>query len=240
MTSLFEGIINPFLDFLYPANCVECQSAGTLLCEDCKQRLVFIEDPICRICGYPTLASKTCKACESYTISQLDSARSVVLYQDTIITTAIHHFKYNNKQALGRELAHLLAEYYNRHQPQIDVIVPVPLHKTRQKTRGYNQSTILAKHLSNLINKPVDLKTLRRKRATDQQISLSPGERQKNVAGAFTTISTQLAKATILLIDDVFTTGATLNACASALKQGQTSEVHGLTVARALDKQSWG
>ena len=236
MTSFSDRIIEPLLSFLYPDHCASCNKPGSLLCDDCQTQLTYIASPTCQTCGSPTRSSvATCAYCHLYTLSHLNSVTSAVYYKGHIITSAIHHFKYKNEHALSRELAHLLAKCYqhNQNRPQTNVIVPVPLHKVRHKERGYNQSTLLAKSLSKFINQPVDTKTLVRNRATERQVSLNPADRKTNVADAFVTKSDQLAGQVVLLIDDVLTTGSTLNAGAKALKQGKVSAVHGLTVARA-------
>lgn len=190
--------------------------------------------PFCQKCGYPLhISAEVCSQCDHNPLPYLDSIRSVALFEDTPLRPAIHHFKYHNHRILGQDFAPLLAKCYGDSQLETDVIVPVPLHPSRYKERGYNQSELLANSLAALINQPVDKKTLIRRRATKTQVSLNAAERHKNVAAAFACTSNALSDKSILLIDDVCTTGATLNACAQALKGAKARSVYGLTLARA-------
>ena len=133
-----------------------------------------------------------------------------------------------------RDFASMLADCYSDYQLTGDVIVPVPLHNSRYRERGYNQAALLAKGLSRLIGTPVNNKTLVRHRITKTQMTLNAAERKINVSNAFTCQSTALRGKKVLLIDDVCTTGATLDACAQALKQAGVCAVYGLTLARAV------
>jgi ComF family protein len=128
----------------------------------------------------------------------------------------------------------MLVTSYRRHQLKADVIVPVPLHETKLKERGYNQSELLARQLGQALNLPVNMTTLRRVRKTESQMTLKADERLKNVANAFSCADQDLARYHVLLVDDVCTTGSTLDACAAALKAGGTVSVWGLTLAKAL------
>jgi ComF family protein len=157
----------------------------------------------------------------------------VAFFDNPILRKAIHHFKYNNKQLLKDQFAPLLATCYHTQELKTEIIVPVPLHQKRHRERGYNQSHLLAQGLSTLINQPVDTKTLVRTRATQTQTKLTLHQRRQNVAEAFTCTGSTLQGRTILLIDDVCTTGATLDACAKALHHHAAAQVYALTLARA-------
>ncbi len=174
-----------------------------------------------------------CQHCQSTSQWHLDAIRSVAFFENTPLKPAIHKFKYQNHQALSADFALLLATCYQSHQLRTDIIVPVPLHQARYKERGYNQSALLAKSLSPLLKQPVDTQTLIRQRATKTQTALNAADRWRNVADAFICLSDALSHKSILLIDDVCTTGATLNACAYALKQANTCSIYGLTLARS-------
>jgi ComF family protein len=145
---------------------------------------------------------------------------------------AIHFLKYHNHQAVAALLAKLLAEAYRRYALTINLIIPVPLHKSRLKERGYNQSELLARQLGYLLDLQVNSAILRRIRKTEAQVSLSRLERPANVADAFE-CNHHLSGQHVLLIDDVCTTGSTLDACAKALKARGADLVWGLTLARA-------
>ncbi|MCB0168479.1 MAG: ComF family protein [Anaerolineae bacterium] len=126
----------------------------------------------------------------------------------------------------------MLAEAYRYYNLTANVIIPVPLHQSRFKERGFNQSTLLAKKLSRLIGLPVDTATLYRTRDTGYQMALKAQQRRQNVAGAFDCRG-QLSGLRFLLVDDVCTTGSTLDACAMALKMNGADTVWGLTLAKA-------
>ena len=223
------------LSLLYPPKCVYCGVARpSYFCEPCRTALTRISNPFCQKCGYPLETGvHACRQCQIHPISYLNTIRSLAFFEGTSLRPAIHQFKYQNLRALAEDFAILLQECYLAHQMDTDVIVPVPLYRSRLRERGYNQSALLAKSLSGLIKQPVDTESLVRQRDTKSQMSLNAAERQENVAGAFCCLSDRLRQQTVLLVDDVCTTGATLNACAQALKQMNVRAVHGLTLARA-------
>jgi ComF family protein len=141
--------------------------------------------------------------------------------------------KYRNHKAVASILATILAEAYRRFQLTVDVIMPVPLHSSRLRERGYNQSELLAKALSFLLDLPITSRALQRTRYTKSQMTLGFDERHQNVAEAFACESFAGTGQTVLLIDDVCTTGSTLDACADALKKKGVAAVWGLTLAKA-------
>lgn len=148
---------------------------------------------------------------------------------------AIHQLKYQNLRALAGPLARLLFDYLEADGPEADILVPVPLHEKRERERGYNQSTLLAGELGKLVALPVVENTLCRKEHRPPQArTLTVEERRKNVAGAFAWRGQGLENKRVLLIDDVATSGATLDACAAALKARGAASVRGLTVAREI------
>lgn len=228
------SLLQQVLNLLYPPKCASCGASAGHFCEDCQAKLVRIGPPFCQKCGCPlNKSAAACSRCDHNPLPYLDSVRSVALFEGTPLRPAIHNFKYHNQRILGQDFAPLLAKCYRDNQLETEVIVPVPLHSSRYKERGYNQSELLANGLAALINQPVDKKTLIRRRATKTQVSLSAAERHKNVAEAFACISNALSHKSVLLIDDVCTTGATLNACAQALKRAKARSVYGLTLAQA-------
>ncbi len=157
----------------------------------------------------------------------------MALFENAPLRTAIHKFKYQNYHVLAKTLAPLLATCYTITSLNTEAIVPVPLHRARHKQRGYNQAELLAKELTKHVQQPINVHTLIRCRPTKSQMTLNAVERQHNVANAFTCRNNQLQDKTVLLIDDVCTTGATLDACAEALQQAGAKAVYGLTLARA-------
>jgi competence protein ComFC len=148
---------------------------------------------------------------------------------------AIHELKYRNLRAIASPLAELLYEYLMSHPVPGGVLVPVPLHRKRWRERGYNQSSLLAQELGRLAGLPVvDDCLVRRRYAPPQARTGSVSERQSNVAAAFACGDGRLEGKQVLLIDDVFTSGATLNACAGALKSAGADSVWGLVMAAEI------
>ena len=146
---------------------------------------------------------------------------------------AIHRLKYSNSQDLAAPLGEMMASYWQDVHLPADVIVPVPLHARRLRERGYNQAALLARELGKGVGLPVLESALIRARHTSPQVDLNAEEREENVRGAFRCPDDQLAGKRVLLVDDVYTTGATLEACSLALKRGGVHTVWALTLARA-------
>lgn len=149
----------------------------------------------------------------------------------------VQKFKYGRKVALGKPLGWLMArgcQEYLMHR-RVDLIVPVPLHPKRLRWRGFNQSVLLARQVSRAYDLPMDPFIVVRHKETTPQTQLSEAERRRNVRGAFSLRSGKtLHGKTLLLVDDVYTSGATVNECSRVLKQGGAKEVHVLTLARAI------
>jgi len=152
-----------------------------------------------------------------------------------VIRQAIHELKYRNLRALAGFLARLLNGYLLEHPLPAQVLVPVPLHPKRLRERGYNQSYLLAKELGKLARLPVvDDCLVRERHSLPQARTSNVGERRGNVADAFVCRNRRLENKQVLLIDDVSTSGATLDACARALKRAGAASVWGLTLAREI------
>ncbi len=222
------------LDLILPPRCVNCETTNSWLCDDCLSQVDIINRPICQKCGTPhTAAPFSCSQCAHHPLKFINGIRAAAFFEDNPIRPAIHALKYNNHKAIADTLAQLLYDACQRHNLTFDVIMPVPLHKSRYKTRGYNQSELLARGLSRRLNIPLDTRTLVRTKKTKSQMTLGAEERQQNVAGAFTTKPGRPLAQQILLIDDVCTTGSTLDACAAALTTSGAATVWGLTLAKA-------
>lgn len=221
------------LDLLFPRWCVGCGREGAYICADCQRSLTVISSPVCSRCGRP-LAAKTfspeCPGCSGRLIF-IDSIRAPFLFEG-VMRKAIHDFKYRNLRALGIELAELMHNYFRKNPVPGNVIIPLPLHPRRLRERGYNQSALLARDLGKLNGLPVVEDVLIRNTYTVPQArSSGVDERQRNVTGAFTCSDERLRGTQVILIDDVSTSGATLNACANVLKSAGATEVRGLVLA---------
>jgi ComF family protein len=221
-----------FLDLLLPLRCLGCGREGDLICLSCRLLLPSVKLPLCQRCGATVSEGNLCHSCLNHPLT-IDGIRSIFLFQGTV-RQAILQLKYKHLKALAAPLGQLLAEYLGSHPLQGETIIPVPLYPKRLRERGYNQSTLLAKELGKLIGLPVLEDALTRvKDAVPQARTRSAIERRRNVHDAFA-CHHPLEGRQILLIDDVCTTGATLDACAIALKAAGAGSVWGLTMAREM------
>lgn len=226
------------LDLIYPAACATCHGeiapGEAAICWDCLRSIHLIEAPFCKHCGHPVSGAVThAYTCQQCTDVQphFDSARAVGRF-DGALREAILGLKYRRAVWLEPMLSDLL-EQAARHQnlDQIDLICSVPLHRWRRWRRGFNQSELLARGLSKRLKIPY-IKCLHRIKPTPTQTSLSKSARRENVHGAFRACKTNLlTDKTVLLLDDVKTSGATVSECSRILKRAGTSRVDVLTLA---------
>lgn len=219
------------LELFLPACCFSCGKEGSFLCSSCHHILPRLLPPVCTRCGRQLVLDEGCPYCRRWKL-EIDSIQSPYMLQGPV-RQAVHDFKYRGYRALAGTLARLMYEHLQRRPPAIDAIVPVPLHHSRLRQRGYNQSLLLARELSKLSSLPVLETSLTRTRNTPAQVGrASAEERRRNVSGAFACPDSTVRGQRLLLIDDVCTTGATLDACAVALKHAGAAAVWGLTLAR--------
>jgi len=189
--------------------------------------------PLCPRCGKPQASGILCPGCVGWQ-AEIEGIRSPFRF-DGVIRQAIHQLKYRNLRALAVTLANLLQDYLVTSPVPGEVLVPVPLHQKRARERGYNQPSLLAKELGKLTSLPVvDDCLIRQRHAPPQTKTPTVDERRSNVANAFTCRDHRLRDKQVLLIDDVSTSGATLNACAAALKADGATSVWGLVLAREI------
>jgi len=219
------------LDLLFPPRCVGCSRVGTLLCGECLSQIPRVEHPFCTRCGDKVATEGLCARCRTSPL-RIERIRSAVYFKGAL-REAIHHLKYKGRTALAKPLGNLMTTYWQQHPMAVDVVVPVPLHAARLRERGYNQAALLARELAQQAGLPIDEETLVRKRATAPQVELNAKQRKENVRDAFYCSGNALAGKRVLLIDDVCTTGATLEACAVALCENGARSVQALTLARA-------
>src|SRR6266705_1564962 len=234
-------LLEAAVSLLYPSVCTICGRsirAGEYLCDQCEAKTVRIVAPFCQKCSEPfegaITSAFTCANCAHRTI-YFDAA--VAAYRGRgIVRQVIHEFKY------GRQihLRHLVGRWLNSaldderlRQSHFDVIVPVPLHPARQRERGFNQAGLLAELLSAETSIPVK-PLLERTRYTTTQTALDRAERMENLHNAFRLRkNADVRGLRVLLVDDVLTTGSTLNECARILKRASAFSVHAATAARA-------
>ncbi len=221
------------LDILFPQWCVGCGREGDFLCPSCRRTLPQIMPPLCPRCGQSQPSGILCPGCVSWQ-AHIDGIRSPFRF-DGVIRQAIHQLKYRNLRALAIPLAGLLQDYLAANPIPGEGLVPVPLHPKRLRERGYNQSSLLAQELGKLTNLPTVDDCLVRQRHTPPQARTSKvDERRNNVAHAFTCRDQRLQNKPVLLIDDVATSGATVDACAAALKTTGATSVWALVLAREI------
>jgi ComF family protein len=231
----------PLLDLLYPRNCIGCGVSSPetfrFICWDCWADCTRVVAPFCEICGDPVAGAVehgfTCYACAAEAPS-FDRARSAARYEGAV-GEALRQLKYEKGFWTAPDVARMLHGCLNAEfsAQEFDMVVPVPLHHVRRRERGYNQSEVLAKELARLIGCQIKPGVVRRIRPTTTQTNLTAPQRLSNVKNAFRSRrEKQLTGKCILLVDDVMTTGATVNACAKALKKGGAASVYVLTAAR--------
>jgi ComF family protein len=217
-------------DRLLPAACVLCgvEAVGVLLCRRC-QPLLPVHASACARCALPLPApAPRCGECLGRAPA-FDAALAAFRYEAPL-DRLVQKFKYSEGLAVVRALAPWLAERVRAAGSRPDALLPIPLHRTRLRQRGYNQALVLARELARLLGLPVLCDGLERIRATATQAGLEADERRRNVRGAF--VARPHLPAHIALIDDVMTTGSTLDAAAQALKLAGVSRVEAWVLAR--------
>ena len=217
------------LDLLFPPRCVGCGRVGDLFCAACQAQIEPVRLPVCRRCGRPAATDELCPACQR-TPSDLDGIVTTAIFGPPL-RDAIHHLKYRNGRRLAGPLGARLAAFWPGSGLVADLLVPVPLHADRLAERGYNQAELLARALATGVGVPVATDLLLRCKATLPQVTLGRAERIQNVAGAFL-CQKDVTGRRIVLIDDVCTTGSTLEACAAALRARGAVTVWAFTLAR--------
>jgi ComF family protein len=243
------GLGDALLAALLAPRCVVCEAllerpVQSAACAACWAAIAPLTPPLCRVCGDPlpswrllSGASGCCPRCRR-TKRAIDRARAVGPYEGAL-RTLLHAFKYDGRRSLARPLAALMARAGAELLDGADCVVPVPLHWRRRRARGFNQALDLARHLG-----PPVVVALRRLRATRPQTGLPAAQRHRNVAGAFAPArrwwpfapprGSLVGGRSVVLVDDVWTTGATLEACARVLKHLGAREVRALTAARVV------
>ena len=240
MTALHDAV-QSLLDLLFPPRCVVCGVRGALLCGACRGTIRTPRSQLCTHCGQslallpPRQTTTICPACAAGHGPHSLTALYVASVYNGAARQAIHALKYTGRRRLAEPLGDLLATEVRRVDVRPDLIVPVPLHAGRLRERGYNQAELLARRCAARLGVPCRTELLLRVRATPPQVGLSPAERRANVRNAFALAADatrSLAGRRVLLIDDVATTGSTLDAAAAGLLPAAPSAVMGLAVSR--------
>lgn len=239
-----EILLEAALLFLYPPRCRCCDASldhddGIRICQACWQKAELIRGDLCSSCGYPISDLNPerrghCARCPSPPV-HFDAARAAAAY-DGPIRSLVHALKFRYHRNLAGFLALFLTPIVERLKGEVDVLVPVPLHWTRHRWREFNQSHLLAKELRARFGIPLETKLLRRSRRTrPQSRTAGPAAKRRNVRGAFRVRDPErVTGLRVLLIDDVYTSGSTVNECARMLKKAGAHRIEVVTVARRL------
>jgi ComF family protein len=220
------------LDLVYPPRCAGCSARGHLLCPDCRAAVPVMTPPVCPRCGRSSRSSGRCAVCSAH--PPLVDGTAVAAIFASPVREAIHALKYEGQRRLAVVLADIAMPAFAA-LPHPGAIIPVPLHPARERDRGFNQSVQIARHLGATVGVPVMPKWLTRTRDTPPQVGRDLQARRANVDGAFSCPDpASVHGVRIILLDDVATTGATLDACAMALRAAGAASVHALVVARPL------
>ena len=240
---LFRSLLIGLKDLIYPNYCLACKNKigqkirEDFICESCQQKIQINKPPFCFYCGRTldenNREKNTCSECLGVKFDY-DRAFSPCKYNGTI-KKMIHEFKYSGRDYLGKNLGKIMNNFikeYNLPVFLMDFIIPIPLHNTRLRQREFNQAQILSEHIAREFNKKMLPKVLIRTKATKTQTELSHKERALNIENSFSITNPQLIKdKNLLLIDDVLTTGSTLNEAAKSLKAAGAKMVLVMTLA---------
>jgi ComF family protein len=241
-------LLNNVGDIIFPPQCLACGEildppARHIFCSLCREKIRFITGSLCPICGMPfedsPAPSHICGSCIEAR-PHYNQARAAVSFE-TIIMDAIHKFKYGRSMSLGNALGSFMADFAfpDFDLTEYSLLMPVPLHVKKLRQRGFNQSLLLARALGKKHNLPVNFSLLKRSKFTLSQTGLHKNEREKNIKGAFiVTDKEKIVGEKIILIDDVYTTGATINECAKTLVKAGAEKVAALTLARVVQNHS--
>ena len=239
MNRLYERL----LDSIFPRRCPVCDDAIApgegLVCEECANDLRLITEPYCIKCGRPVRdeTRRMCPECEERA-DDYEYIRGRAVYEyDDILKDSIYRFKYGGRREYARfyaeKMAENLGEQIRRWKPQ--ALIPIPVHKSRLKQRGYNQAAVLAEELSKLISVPVREDILIRCEKTRLQKELSAAERQNNLKKALKIAHYDVKLKSIVLIDDIYTTGSTINAAASCLRKAGVANIYCAVIGAAVN-----
>lgn len=237
------AIKNWFLELFFPSFCLGCKREGTVLCQDCQATLEISSYRYC-LCNKNPLRlpeesrQGKCSRCQNLKLSGLYFA---LPYQEKLLTRKIiYQFKYPPYlKILAKPLAEMIVSHFVLTNQDLKetfenaVLVPVPLEKSKLKHRGYNQSQLLASQLGQILNVPTDFTSLIKIKKTAPQMELNAKERAENLKGAFAIKNPAIiAGKKIFLVDDVYTTGATMAECTEVLKRAGAKQVFGIVIAR--------
>ncbi len=233
---VFQITWQGILRLLYPVRCPFCDGIVTasegLVCTECLSDIRIVTAPYCMKCGKPLRKEEAeyCRDCMCHK-HDYDRGRSLLLYEGRV-RASIYRFKYSGRKEYARAYARLAVETFGDFLEEIkpDALVPVPLHRKRYMTRGYNQAQLLADEIGRRIGVPVRSRLIRRIRNTIPQKALDLAGRQNNLKKAFKISQNDVKLDTIIIIDDIYTTGSTIDALSAVLRQAGVKHIFFLTI----------
>ncbi|WP_432407082.1 ComF family protein [Wukongibacter sp. M2B1] len=238
---ILREYIDTFLDFIYPRNiyCILCKSPidreeEYSICEECKDKLKFIWEKTCDKCGKPLDELYLIDRCPECIDNPNYYTKAVsCLEYDDLSKEIIYNLKYYKKRYIAYHVAEIIYDKLIESDIcSFDTIIPVPLHKAKQRERSFNQASLISKYIGQRVNADVDNRSLIRNRNTITQNQLTKEERKENLKGAFEVVNNANIKdRNILLIDDIYTTGATVNQCGKVLLENGALKIYVATFA---------
>lgn len=208
------------------------------ICDDCLSKLPFLNGKVCKKCGEPIDSlAEYCLRCKNHVDRGFDKARAEFLYRGEI-ADAVRNLKYHNKKYLAEYLSNFLFDVYVRENFDADVVIPAPMSEKSVKSRGFNQCELLCKTFAdNGMN--VDFDCLKKIKETQNQVKLNFADRQTNLNGAFKVVNKSVVKnKKVLVIDDIFTTGATASEISYALKKAGAIQVFVITLCHEMPQNA--
>ena len=209
------------MGIIYPKTCCFCGKVSEKeLCKECAEKVVYITEPRCKKCGKPVRYEEQeyCYDCQK-NVHTYEQGRSIWMHKMPV-SLSIYQFKYKNRRIYGEFYAKEMFRIYGRliREWGVEVIIPIPLHRKKKRLRGYNQAEIIARNLGEIMDIPVDCKSVIRNRYTRPQKELNDKERKKNLKQAFSITSQWANYKNVLVIDDIYTTGSTIDTVTKELK----------------------
>lgn len=228
---LLKIIYEDMLDIIYPPRCPLCDHVlkpGVLICQKCSEEVRTVKEPVCKRCGKPVECEQQeyCTDCQKRP-HMYCQGKAVFLYKEGI-RRSMYRFKYSNRREYAvfyaKEAARLYGDWVKKNH--IEVIVPIPMYRGKKKRRGYNQAEVFARALGRELKLPVNDRIVRRVRDTRPQKELNDRERRYNLKNAFQFTSDIVKYKKILLVDDIYTTGSTMDAVAESLLAGGVRTIY--------------
>ncbi len=227
----FKFFYGMLLDLIYPRRCPVCDKAvkpfGSLICEECTKKIEYVKAPCCSKCG-KELKDRRAVFCNDCACKEHSYDRGMALFSYPSVAESIYRFKYCGRQEYaayyGERMAAVLGRRIAALEP--DALIPVPIHDSKKSRRGYNQAELIAVELGRRLNIPVESKLIKRVRKTAPMKDLSAMERQNNLKRAFKICRNDVKLSTIIIIDDIYTTGSTIDAMARELRRAGIKRIY--------------